>query len=43
MKDVLIHEYFGVNPERVRKVVKEDLVFLKGNILKIKEDLEKNN
>lgn len=42
MKDILIHEYFGVSPERVWKVIKEDLAFLKGNILKIKEDLEKN-
>ena len=43
MRDILIHEYFGVNLERVWKVIKEDLIELKKNILKVKEHLEENN
>jgi uncharacterized protein with HEPN domain len=39
MRDILIHEYSGVNLKRVWKVIKEDLVELKDNILKIKEEL----
>lgn len=39
MRDILIHEYFGVNLKRALKAVKEDIVDLKINILKIKEDL----
>ncbi len=39
MRDILIHEYFGVNLKRTLKVVKEDIVDLKDKILKIKEDL----
>jgi len=35
MRDVLIHGYFGVNIERVWKVVKEDIPRLKNNLLKI--------
>lgn len=29
MRDILIHEYFGVKPKRALKVVREDLVDLK--------------
>jgi uncharacterized protein with HEPN domain len=32
MRDVLIHEYFGVSMKRVWKVVKEDLPVLKSSI-----------
>ncbi|MFO8053242.1 MAG: HepT-like ribonuclease domain-containing protein [Candidatus Omnitrophota bacterium] len=39
MRDILIHEYFGVNIKRAHKVVKKDLPELKAKILKIKEDL----
>lgn len=39
MRDILIHEYFGVNLKRALKVVKEDMVDLKAKILKIKQDL----
>ena len=39
-RDILIHEYFGVNLKRALKVVKEDMVDLKAKILKIKQDLE---
>jgi len=39
MRDILIHEYFGVNLKRALKVIKEDMVDLKTKILKVKEDL----
>lgn len=39
MRDILSHEYFGVNLERAWKVAKEDAPDLKKKILKIKEDL----
>jgi uncharacterized protein with HEPN domain len=32
MRDILIHEYFGVSMKRVWKVVKEDLPALKSSI-----------
>lgn len=41
MRDVLIHEYFGVNLDRTWKVVKEDIPDLKSKITKVKEDLAK--
>lgn len=40
MRDILIHEYFGVKLKRALKAVREDMVNLKAKILKIKEDLE---
>jgi uncharacterized protein with HEPN domain len=40
MRDVLIHEYFGVNLKRVWKVVKKDLPELKENISKILKNLK---
>ena len=43
MRDILIHEYFGVNLERAWKVVKEDIFDLRNKILKVRKDLEKNN
>ena len=39
MRDILIHEYSGVNLGRTWKVAKEDVPDLKRKILKIKEDL----
>ena len=39
MRDILIHEYSGVNLERTWKVAEEDAPDLKKKILKIKEDL----
>lgn len=39
MRDILIHEYFGVKLKRALKVVKEDMVDLKVKILKIRQDL----
>lgn len=40
MRDILIHEYFGVKLKRILKVVKEDMPGLKAKILKIKQDLK---
>lgn len=42
MRDVLVHEYFGVNLDRTLKTVKEDIQSLKKQILEIKKDLEKD-
>lgn len=41
MRDVISHEYFGVNMERTLIVIKQDLASLKNNILKVKEELDK--
>ena len=41
MRDLLIHEYFGVDLELTWKVVEEDIADLRKKILKVKEDLEK--
>lgn len=35
MRDVLIHEYFGVNQERVWNAIKKDLRPLKKEIIKL--------
>jgi uncharacterized protein with HEPN domain len=40
MRNILIHEYFGVNLERTWKVVKEDIFDLRNKILKVKKDLK---
>lgn len=39
MRDILIHEYFGVNLKRTWKVVKEDIFDLKAKMLKTREDI----
>ena len=39
MRDILIHEYFGVNLERTWKVVKKDIFDLKTKIIKVREEL----
>jgi uncharacterized protein with HEPN domain len=39
MRDILIHEYFGVNLERTWKVVKDDIFDLKNKILEVRKDL----
>ena len=39
MRDIPIHEYFGVNLQRALKVVREDLTNLKAKIIQIKQDL----
>jgi len=43
MRDILIHEYFGVNLQRTWKVVKEDMFDLRRKILKVREELKENN
>lgn len=40
MRDVLIHEYFGVNLRRTWKVVNEDIFDLRNKILKVSKELE---
>ncbi|MEM3022444.1 MAG: HepT-like ribonuclease domain-containing protein, partial [Candidatus Bathyarchaeia archaeon] len=40
MRDILIHEYFGVDLVLTWKVAKEEMAELRGKILKIKRDLE---
>jgi uncharacterized protein with HEPN domain len=42
MRDILIHEYFGVDLGLTWKVAKEDIVNLKKKMLEVKEDLKKN-
>lgn len=41
MRDILTHEYFGVNLKRTLKVIKEDMPILKSKIIKIEKDLRK--
>ena len=40
MRDILIHEYFGVDLELTWEVVKKDIPDLKRKILKIREELK---
>lgn len=40
-RDILIHEYFGVDLELTWKVVEEDITDLKKKLLKVKEALAK--
>ena len=42
MRDILIHDYFGVDLELTWKVAKQDVSELKKRILKVKKDLENN-
>jgi len=39
LRNIVIHEYFGVNIKRVWKVVAEDISDLKKNIVKIRKNL----
>lgn len=41
MRDILIHEYSGVKPERVWKVIEQNLPKLHKTTRDMKEDLEK--
>lgn len=43
MRDILIHEYFGVDLELTWKVAKEDVRELKEKISRVKKDLEEKN
>jgi len=40
MRDKLIHEYFGVNLQRVWRTVREDMPALKPSFEKMLKDLE---
>jgi uncharacterized protein with HEPN domain len=42
LRNRLIHEYFGINIERVWNIVKDDLPVLKRQVEKILNDLEKS-
>ncbi len=39
LRDILIHNYFGVMPERLWKVVKNDILTLKAQMNKVKQRL----
>ena len=39
LRDILIHEYFGVNIRRAWKVIIEDIPNLKNNLIAIKKDI----
>lgn len=41
LRDVIIHAYFGINLNRIWDIINEDLPGLKQKILKVKEDLKK--
>ena len=41
MRDILIHEYFGVDLELTWRVVKQNIPKLKREMLEIKKDLER--
>lgn len=43
LRDILIHEYFGVNMRRAWKVISEDLSGLKLNLTKVKKDIESSS
>lgn len=43
MRDILIHEYFGVNLKRTWIVIKKDIFDLENKILKIRQDFEEDN
>lgn len=40
MRDVLIHQYFGVSLKRALKAVREDILDLKARLLIVKSDLD---
>lgn len=43
MRDILIHEYFGVNLKRTWIVIKKDIFDLENKILKIRKDIKEDN
>jgi len=43
MRDILIHEYFGVNMDRAWKVAREDIFDLRSKILKVRKELGDGN
>ncbi len=43
MRDILIHEYFGVNLKRTWLAIKEDIFDLKNKMLKVRKGLDERN
>ncbi len=41
LRDILIHAYFGVNTSRIWEVVRKDIIAIKNEMLKVREDLER--
>lgn len=39
LRDILIHEYFGVNLSRVWKVIEEDIIVLQEKMVAIKKEI----
>jgi len=43
MRNIVVHEYFGVDLELMWEVAKKGIPELKDRILRVKEDLDKNS
>lgn len=43
MRDVVVHGYFGVKPQRVWKTIKEDLILLKERMIEIMSRIKPAN
>ncbi|MEM2982937.1 MAG: HepT-like ribonuclease domain-containing protein [Candidatus Bathyarchaeia archaeon] len=43
MRDILVHEYFGIDLNLTWRVAKEDIHILKKELIKVKSDLVKAN
>jgi len=43
IRDILIHQYFGVSLERTWKAVGKDIIDLKNKIMVVLKDLQKND
>ncbi|MEM3381891.1 MAG: HepT-like ribonuclease domain-containing protein [Candidatus Bathyarchaeia archaeon] len=43
MRDILVHEYFGIDLDLTWRVAKEDIQILKKELIKVKSDLVKAN
>ena len=41
LRDIVIHAYFGIKPERIRKIIKQDLPSLKIQITQVKSNFNK--
>lgn len=42
-RDIMIHEYFGVNLERIWKTIKEDILPFKEQLKKMLQDIDEQN
>jgi len=43
MRNILIHEYFGVNKDKLWKTIKEDIPDLKNKVAKILNEIDEAN